>query len=222
MVGDMASALQIASYQRQSYGEDNCDVAGLVEEAVSDWLHKEIYGPTPVPNNLDPLAGEEESPEPEPAQPVEPDIPTTRRRDAALIGLGLTILGAIGLGVAWMTHRGASDLAITQAAAEPLAPEPASTNPLAPGVLIVDAQPWASVERVWDQSGKEVALPADRYTPLRLELPAGDYSVSLVRPGAKNAETCAIQLTPSRTSICVPEQTEIDATGFFKETGWWR
>ena len=86
----------------------------------------------------------------------------------------------------------------------------------------MDAQPWAEVERVWDQSGKEVALPLDRYTPLRLELPPARYSATLSRSGTADTQTCAAHLTEAAAVTCIPEQTGLDATGLLKETGWWR
>ena len=48
MVGDLASALKLVSAQRRTWGDDNSEVLCLVEEAVSDWLDKEIHGPPPT------------------------------------------------------------------------------------------------------------------------------------------------------------------------------
>jgi len=207
MVGDMASALQIASYQRRSYGDDNCEVTGLVEEAVSDWLHKEIYGPTPVA----------EAPDPDPEQPVEATVPATGRKLVPMMALGLVLLGVIGWSLVRINER------VTDVPSPPpVVAEPVAIAPVATGVLIIDAQPWAEVERVLDPSGVEVALPDDRYTPLRLELPAGRYSVRLIRPESPMAQNCVAQVADSATVRCMPQQTEIGAADLFKETGWWQ
>ena len=53
-------------------------------------------------------------------------------------------------------------------------------------------------------------------------LPAALYSARLIRPGSTLAQTCQAQVTDSATTTCMPHQTELDATGFFKETGWWK
>lgn len=54
----------------------------------------------------------------------------------------------------------------------------------ASGTLVLNATPWANVDSVVDQaSGKALALPDDRSTPLRLTAPAGTYRVSFRHPG---------------------------------------
>ncbi len=50
------------------------------------------------------------------------------------------------------------------------------------GVLIIDAAPWARVESVLDASQQKIALPSSRETPMRLELPAGVYTIYLSHP----------------------------------------
>ena len=222
MVGDLASALQIASHQRRSYGDENCEVSGLVQEAVSDWLHKEIYGPSPVTEPAPIVALNPEAPDRELAQPVEAGAPARSRWWVLMIVLCITLLGVIGWSLVRITQRGTEGSAALPVAAEPVATDPVPAGPAATGFLMIDAQPWAEVDRVWDESGVEVVLPDDRYTPLRLELPAQRYSVRLVRPGSTLAQTCQAQVTDSATTTCMPHQTELDATGLFKETGWWK
>lgn len=39
---DMIAALQVALFQRRSLGDDSAALADLVEEAVSEWLEREI------------------------------------------------------------------------------------------------------------------------------------------------------------------------------------
>lgn len=222
VVGDLASALQIASHQRRSYGDENFEVSGLVQEAVSDWLHKEIYGPSPVTEPAPIVALNPEAPDRELVQPVEAGAPARSRWWVLLIALCITLLGVIGWSLVRITQRGTEGSAALPVAAESVATDPAAAGPVATGFLMIDAQPWAEVDRVWDESGVEVALPDDRYTPLRLELPSQRYSVRLVRPESTQAQTCAAQVTDSATTTCMPHQTELDSTGLFKETGWWK
>jgi hypothetical protein len=212
MVGDMASALQIASYQRRSSGEDNCDVTGLVQEAVSDWLHKEIYGSSPGTEDTDQVATGPKTPNPAASQPTDEDALSVGRKLAPIIILGIVLVGFIGWGLLRSTGPG------VQANAS----SPVVALPVPTGFLIIDAQPWAQVERVWDPSGVEMVLPEDRYTPLRLELPTQHYSVSLIRPDSPTPQTCEAQVTDSETIRCAPLAIDVDATLLFKETGWWK
>jgi serine/threonine protein kinase len=65
----------------------------------------------------------------------------------------------------------------------PAAPGP--TGPMvetAQGTLVVDAQPWGEVLSVRSSDGVAVALPADRTTPLALQLPPGSYKVQVRHP----------------------------------------
>ena len=53
------------------------------------------------------------------------------------------------------------------------------------GTLLLNAQPWATVESVVDQgSGRAVELPRDASTPLRLTVPAGTYRIAFRHPSA--------------------------------------
>jgi len=212
MVGDMASALQIASYQRQSSGEDNCDVTGLVREAVSDWLHKEIYGSSPETKDSDQATKGPATPNRTAAPPTDEDPLSVGRKLAPIIILGIVLVGFIGWGLLRSTGPG------VRANASP----PVVAVPVPTGFLIIDAQPWAQVERVWDPSGVEMVLPEDRYTPLRLELPTRHYSVSLIHPDSPMPLTCEAQVTDSETIRCTPLPIDVDATSLFKETGWWK
>ncbi|HET6603542.1 MAG TPA: protein kinase [Xanthomonadaceae bacterium] len=71
------------------------------------------------------------------------------------------------------------------------------------GVLVIDAHPWAEVVAVVDQgSGKNVTLPKERSTPMRLDLPAGTYRLSLRHPdvAAPVALVATVQAKTARTS----------------------
>ncbi len=56
-----------------------------------------------------------------------------------------------------------------------------------PGTIILDAHPWAIIERIVSADGAEVPLPAERSTPLRLDLEPGHYAITLERNGTTRA-----------------------------------
>lgn len=206
VLGDMASALQIASHQRKSAGEENYDVTELVEEAVSDWLHKEIYG-TP------PETPEPEAPAPEAATPPEEMVPSAGRRLAPFIVLGVVLVGFIGWGL--LRDSGS----VPEAS---FTPAVVAATPVPIGYLVIDAQPWAEVGRIEDSAGEEVPLPDDPYSPLRLELPAGNYKVTLLHPDSPQSRICEAQITDAGTVKCRPQPGDPDIFDLFKETGWWQ
>ena len=79
----------------------------------------------------------------------------------------------------------ASDFAAT---AERLAAAERARIAASAGVLVLNAQPWATVESVVEQgSGTRVELPKDASTPLRLSVPAGSYRVAFRHPSAPDA-----------------------------------
>jgi len=55
--------------------------------------------------------------------------------------------------------------------------------PSFPGTVILDAHPWATVERIVTPDGNPINLPAINSTPLRLELAPGSYAVTFERGG---------------------------------------
>lgn len=75
----------------------------------------------------------------------------------------------------------------------------ATTAPVVEGVLIADALPWGEVVQIRGADGQPVNLPANRSTPLRLTLPAGDYTVTLRHPNA--AGTAEERVTVSDRAI---------------------
>ena len=255
VVGDLASALQLASAQRRSCGENNSDVTGLVEEAVSDWLDREIHGPMPAENGNgfedpeveehpiiefavvgDPSGepSEDSNAEVETRHAVAPETPPSHavsvatsdqktgrsaaRSRAFISGRALIVIVLIA------TLLGVVSWSVARKKAAPI-DEVTAVPPgvgIETGVLIIDAQPWAKVERVWNHTGVEVPLPEDRLTPLRLEVPPGGYNVTLVRPGSKGAETCAVPVTALETIRCMPQNADLEVQSLFKQTGWYQ
>lgn len=218
MLGDMASALQIASHQRKSAGEETCDVSELVEEAVSDWLHKEIYGTVPETPAAKPVTQEPEVSKPEAVAPkdataAEVMVPSAGRRLAPFIALGVILAGFIGWGL--LRDSGT----VSEAS---LTPAVVAATPVPTGYLVIDAQPWAKVDQIQNSAGEGVPLPEDPYSPLRLELPTGTYKVTLLHPDSPQSRLCEAQVTDAGTVRCQPEPGDPEILDLFKETGWWQ
>lgn len=94
------------------------------------------------------------------------------------------------------------------------------------GLLVIDATPWAEIVRVVDAAGRELPLPAVRYTPLSLAVPAGHFKAELVRPGsrkpAREPASCEAVVAAGGTAVCRADLGRFEAADYFKETGWWR
>jgi serine/threonine-protein kinase PpkA len=88
------------------------------------------------------------------------------------------------------------------------------------GELYINARPWARIERVEDESGRSIGLPAEAVTPIRLELPSGVYRVTLRHPDAGQPTTVI-----ARVERGVRQQAEgsfptLVADDYWRRTGW--
>jgi hypothetical protein len=90
------------------------------------------------------------------------------------------------------------------------------------GFLSLDAQPWAEVTRILDESGKEVPLTAPRVTPMTLQLPEGHYRVVLAHPSADEAQECRVQVSSYRKADCRLRFASIETEDYFRLSGWWQ
>ncbi len=68
------------------------------------------------------------------------------------------------------------------------------------GELVVNAAPWATVQSVVDAARKPVALPADATTPLRLNLPAGAYTITFAHPNSTRPVVQVAQVQAQRST----------------------
>ena len=113
-----------------------------------------------------------------------------RRRWPLLAAAGVVLAVVVGIGI--LKSRPLPGPHPTPA--PPLGPSPAVATPLpvaaAQGSLIIAAIPWAEVVSVTGANGQAVELPANRTTPLLLQLAPGRYVVSLRDPtsGAKRSQ----------------------------------
>ncbi|RLE27661.1 MAG: hypothetical protein DRJ65_02135 [Acidobacteria bacterium] len=86
-----------------------------------------------------------------------------RKTSRALLATLASVVVVVALGLWWTLGRAV--------------PAPS------PGTVILDAQPWARVERVVSSDGRPVELPTVTSTPLRLDLAPGHYAIILERDG---------------------------------------
>jgi len=139
-----------------------------------------------------------------------------RLRTAGIIVGALLLFGVVGWSVVRVPERDLTNLPI-------VAPElPRATVEIDNGLLVVDTQPWGEVMRVASADGEAVELPANRYTPLPLELAPGSYTVEISRPDLKWVETCVVVVESTDTVHCEPQLAVLETLDFFKESGWWQ
>lgn len=144
------------------------------------------------------------------------DLGPSRLRAAAITAVAALLFGVVG----WSVVRSPAPESASVLVEPPARPVQTADEPT--GLLVVDAQPWARVERVLDAEGQELNLPAERYTPLPIELAPGRYEIELRYGETKETETCWVEVMADMTSRCEPQVAALAVNDFFKETGWWQ
>jgi hypothetical protein len=133
------------------------------------------------------------------------------------------VLAAVGVGLVWslLARRGAEPQPLEAAAPAPAGPD--SPAPVAAGrtALMVLAAPWAELQSVRGADGAEQPLPADRTTPLLLDLRPGLYTLTLSHPSARAAATCEAEVVEGQVATCRVEALQVEVMRYFKEAGWW-
>ena len=144
------------------------------------------------------------------------DLGPSRLRAAAIGAVAVLLFGVVG----WSVVRSSAPEPILLPVRPPV--RPVQTADEQTGLLIVNAQPWAEVERLLDSKGQELSLPTESYTPLPIELPPGRYEIELRYADLEETETCWVEVRPDETSQCEPRVAAVEVNDFFKETGWWQ
>src|SRR5690606_16211782 len=89
------------------------------------------------------------------------------------------------------------------------------------GVLVLNAQPWASIESVVEQaSGTRVALPGDASTPLRLTVPAGTYRIAFRHPSAPDPVVLVGTVSARQADLVSARFPTLTAERFLRDAGW--
>ena len=133
------------------------------------------------------------------------------------------VLAAVGVGLVWslLARRGTEPQPAEAAAPAPASPDPPA--PIAAGrtALMVLAAPWGELQSVRGADGAEQPLPADRTTPLLLDLRPGRYTLSLSHPSATAPATCEAEVVEGQVATCRVETLQVEVMRYFKEAGWW-
>jgi serine/threonine-protein kinase PpkA len=89
------------------------------------------------------------------------------------------------------------------------------------GTLLLNAYPWADVDSVVDQgSGKAVALPRDRATPLRLSVPAGTYRVTFKHPQVPKTVALVASVTAQKVQVANASFPTLTSRDYLKRAGY--
>jgi hypothetical protein len=99
-------------------------------------------------------------------------------------------------------------------------PTPAPTPAVAAGTgtLIVDALPWGEVLEVADAKGVAQALPENRFTPVALSLPPGEYRLR-VRPPKGEPRSLTVTVRASGAETELVEFGRVDAAAYLRKSG---
>ena len=118
-----------------------------------------------------------------------------KKSNTATIGaIAAAILVVLGIGGYFVFRSKPAPQQITPAAssASIVATAPAVNVPAGQGQLLLSASPWGDIEQVVNDKGAAIPVDADS-TPARLNLPPGDYKVTLAGPDNKK-DTFAVHI----------------------------
>ncbi len=91
------------------------------------------------------------------------------------------------------------------------------------GTLVLRAHPWANVESVVEQStGRAVELPADRATPMRLQVQAGTYRITFRHPDAGAPVVRVTGIEPKGTQQVSAGFATLKADDYLRRAGYAR
>jgi hypothetical protein len=130
-----------------------------------------------------------------------------------LTGVAAAVLLALVVAVGWLRFGGGP-------AEEPAPAAAPAASAMAPGRLVIEARPWAEVARIVDRRGREHPAGPEPYTPLVVELPAGEYTVELRHPDLPELRRCRVRVPAAGVGRCRQEIERLDARRFFAEAGW--
>ena len=88
------------------------------------------------------------------------------------------------------------------------------------GELVINAQPWGTVESVLDANRQPVKLPADASTPLTLSVPAGSYVVTIRHPRADKPTQVIAKVEAKKRANADAAFPTISAQEYFSRAGW--
>jgi len=82
--------------------------------------------------------------------------------------------------------------------------------------LAINAFPWGEVKSVKDVATGKEQLPTGQplYTPAKLRLPPGKYTVVLMNPNSGKRATCSVSLLATKTTDCEASLDTVDAADY--------
>ncbi|MBN8482114.1 MAG: hypothetical protein J0L88_11050, partial [Xanthomonadales bacterium] len=87
------------------------------------------------------------------------------------------------------------------------------------GILVINAQPWGLVDQVLDAARKPIELPAERSTPLQLNLPAGSYYVTLRHPKSSKTVSAFARVQARQRSQASGSFPSLGADEYLRNAG---
>ena len=88
------------------------------------------------------------------------------------------------------------------------------------GLLVVDALPWGTVDRVEDSAHRNWAVGANVHTPHAISVPPGRYSVILRNAdSSKKKLRLSVEVRPGKTTTCVGRFEPVDPTAYLEAQG---
>ncbi len=90
---------------------------------------------------------------------------------------------------------------------------------LPPGWLALDASPWGEIQSVASSSGESIPVIGPPYTPKLLELPPGQYSLTLTHPARDQPVQVTVEVETGKTTRHLVSM-EIDLDELLARSGW--
>jgi tRNA A-37 threonylcarbamoyl transferase component Bud32 len=208
------------------------------EQKAAETIHLPVAIPRTIVESDLPKATSEPRPVEKPAPIVRPEEPVAwhslsrvftfvppgrEKRAVAGAAVVAVVLLSAGLGIALHGSR------------EDNSPRPNKTTPPAAmqagsvatptingptGELQINALPWAVVESVVDERNYDhIPHGSPIYTPLVLNLPEGQYRVTLFNPNSAKRMTLTSSVVAGRSSVCQQQLDEIDPAAYLRGVG---
>jgi tRNA A-37 threonylcarbamoyl transferase component Bud32 len=150
------------------------------------------------------------------ARPAAPGI-GTGLKVAAAVSVVVIVLGGIGLVRLLRSHTATDDpskpVETTAPTSEPVVP-PAGT-----GSVVIDAVPWGEVVEIIDAKGQTHPVGEEHFTPLLLQLPPGDYTIT-VQNGSAAPSHLKVSVQPGKQVDVHAQFTPVDVDAYFGKAGF--
>jgi len=149
-----------------------------------------------------------------PAAPERPEPPVASS-NRGLVWIGLILVAVLAAVVFFLIRQ------------EPinergLAVEDVQAQSLSPGVLVLDAVPWAEIVRLEAPDSEEDPPPISpsRFTPVILNLPPGEYHLTLRYPPTGQQEELVVRIDSDQRVEERVHFESYDAKRYFEQAGW--